>query len=59
MTTKEAAEKAKVSVRRIRALIEAKELKAEQHGRDWWITEKDLEKVTFYRKVGRPKEEVK
>lgn len=57
MTTKEAASKAKVSVRRIRALIENKELKAIQHGRDWWIEEKDFKKMTFYGKAGRPKED--
>jgi excisionase family DNA binding protein len=55
LTTKEAAEKLGVSVRRIRALITEGKLKAHQLNREYAIEEKDLENVTTYGKSGRPK----
>lgn len=45
MTTKEAAEKLGVSIRRIQFLIQLGQLPAEKRGRDWWIEESDLEKL--------------
>lgn len=54
LTTREAAERKGVSVRRIQQLIEGGQLAAQRIGRDYVIREKDLEKVTVYRKVGRP-----
>ena len=54
MTTKQAAEALGVSVRRVRAMIEAGQLPAEKFGRDWMIDEKDLAAVRD-RKPGYPK----
>jgi len=53
-TTTDAAIELKVSVRRVQAMIKAGILPAERLGRDWFIKEKDLEKVKN-RKPGRPK----
>ena len=54
LTTKEAAEKLGVSLRRVQAMIEAGRLPATKFGRDYMIREKDL-KLVEDRKVGRPR----
>ena len=54
ITTVEAAKRLKVSPSRVRALIQAKRLKAFKYGREWLIDPKDLEAVKD-RKVGRPR----
>jgi excisionase family DNA binding protein len=54
LTTKEVAERLKVSVRRVHALIEAERLPAQKYGRDYLIDEKDL-KLVENRKPGRPR----
>jgi excisionase family DNA binding protein len=54
LTTKEAADKLGVSVRRIRALITEGKLKAHQLGREYAIEEIALENVKTYGKAGRP-----
>ena len=56
LTTKEVANRLKVSVRRVHALIEAKRLPAQKYGRDYLIEEKDL-KLVENRKVGRPRKD--
>lgn len=53
LTTSEVAERLKVSMRRVRALIEAGRLPSKQFGRDHLIKESDLKLVTI-RKPGRP-----
>lgn len=53
LTTAEVAERLKVSLRRVRQLIEAGRLPSQQFGRDHIIYEKDL-KLVEDRKVGRP-----
>ena len=53
LTTKEVAERLKVSVRRVHALIQDNRLPAQKFGRDYMIKEKDL-KLVENRKVGRP-----
>ena len=54
ISTAEAAKRLGVTPTRVRALIEAKRLKAFKYGREWLIDPKDLEAVKV-RKVGRPK----
>jgi len=54
ITTTEAARRLGVTTTRVRALIEAKRLKAFKYGREWLIDPKDLEAVKD-RKVGRPR----
>ena len=54
ITTTEAAKRLGVTPTRVRALIEAKRLKAFKYGREWLIDPKDLEAVKV-RKVGRPR----
>ena len=54
ITTAEAAKRLGVTPNRVRALIEAKRLKAFKYGREWLIDPKDLEAVKD-RKVGRPR----
>jgi excisionase family DNA binding protein len=54
LSTKEAAEKLGVSLRRVQQLITEGTLKANKVGRDYVITEKDLECVKVYKKPGRP-----
>lgn len=54
ITTVEAAKRLNVTPSRVRALIEAKRLKAFKYGREWLIDPKDLEAVKD-RKVGRPR----
>jgi excisionase family DNA binding protein len=54
ITTVEAAKRLGVTPGRVRALIEAKRLKAFKYGREWLIDPKDLEAVRV-RKVGRPR----
>jgi len=56
LTTREAAEKLNVSMRRVRALIESGKLPSKQYGRDHLIKESDLNLVQE-RKPGRPKKE--
>lgn len=53
LTTREAAEKLNISMRRVRALIESGSLPSTQYGRDHLIKESDLELVKD-RKPGRP-----
>jgi len=50
----EAAKRLGVTPTRVRALIEARRLKAFKYGREWLIDPKDLEAVKD-RKVGRPR----
>jgi len=54
ITTTEAARRLGVTPTRVRALIEAKRLKAFKYGREWLIDPKDLDAVKI-RKVGRPR----
>jgi excisionase family DNA binding protein len=54
LTTKEVAERLKVSVRRVHALIQDERLPAQKFGRDYLIDEKDL-KLVENRKPGRPR----
>ncbi len=54
LTTKDVAEKLKVSVRRVHALIQDGRLPAQKFGRDYLIDEKDL-KLVENRKPGRPR----
>jgi excisionase family DNA binding protein len=54
ITTVEAARRLGVTPNRVRALIQAKRLKAIKYGREWLIDPKDLEAVKD-RKVGRPR----
>ena len=54
LTTKEAAHRLGVSVRRVRAMIAEGKLKAQQLGREYAIEEKALERVVTYGKPGRP-----
>jgi excisionase family DNA binding protein len=53
LTTSEVAERLNVSMRRVRALIEAGRLPSKQFGRDHLIKESDL-KLVADRKPGRP-----
>lgn len=53
LTTREAAERLNISLRRVRALIEAGKLPSQQFGRDHLIKEFDL-KLVEDRKPGRP-----
>ena len=53
ITTKEAAKKLGVTVRRVQALIKAGRLSAQKMGRDWIIRKTDLDKVRV-RQPGRP-----
>jgi excisionase family DNA binding protein len=57
LSTKEAAEKLGVSLRRVQQMITEKTLPAERVGRDYVIQEKDLENVTVHGKPGRPPKE--
>ena len=54
LTTKEAAEHLKISVRRVHQLIEDGRLPAEKMGRDYFIKDEDL-KLVEDRKPGRPR----
>lgn len=56
LTTSEVAERLNVSMRRVRALIEAGRLPSKQFGRDHLIKESDL-KLVAERKPGRPVKE--
>jgi excisionase family DNA binding protein len=58
LTTKDAAAILGISLRRVRALIEAGKLTAEKYGRDYLIKESDLEPVRE-RKPGRPSKQKK
>lgn len=53
LTTKQAAERLKISVNRVRQLIKSGRLPAESFGAAYMINEKDLAKV-MDRKPGRP-----
>lgn len=53
LTTREVAKRLNVSLRRVRALIEAGKLPSQQLGRDHLIKESDL-KLVKDRKPGRP-----
>jgi excisionase family DNA binding protein len=57
LSTKEAAEKLNVSIRRVQQLIEQGTLSAEKVGRDYVILESDLDGVETYGKPGRPPKE--
>ncbi len=56
--TAEAARRLGVTSNRVRALIEAKRLKAFKFGREWLIYLRDLDAVK-HRKVGRPRKATK
>ena len=55
LTTKQAAARLNISIRRVRALIYAGRLPATKAGRDWLITEQDLADYTP-RPAGRPRQ---
>ena len=55
LSTKEAAEKLGVSLRRVQQMITEGTLPANKIGRDYVILEKDLEGISIYGKPGRPK----
>ena len=58
MTTKEAAAWLGITPSAVIKLIEAGTLKAQRHGRDWWITEDDMARhQSTRRKAGRPRKE--
>lgn len=57
LTTKEVAEKLKISVRQVQTLIRQKRLPATKKGRDWFIKEADLTLVKERKKTGRPPKE--
>jgi excisionase family DNA binding protein len=57
LTVTQAAERAGVTDRRIRALIADKTLPAHQYGRAYLIDPAELARVTFHRKAGRPPKE--
>ena len=54
ISTAEAARRLGITPNRVRALIQAKRLKAFKYGREWLIDPKDLDAVKD-RKVGRPR----
>jgi excisionase family DNA binding protein len=54
LTTKEAAERLKISVRQVQTLIQQNRLPAEKRGRDWFVKESDLDLVRERPKTGRP-----
>ncbi len=56
LTTREVAERLGISLRRVRALIEAGKLPSQQFGRDHLIKESDL-KLVKDPKPGRPSKE--
>jgi excisionase family DNA binding protein len=58
ISTKQAAEKLGVTIRRVQALVTSGKLPATRIGRDYLIKEADL-KLIENRKVGRPKMAVK
>ncbi|MEN6533262.1 MAG: helix-turn-helix domain-containing protein [Bryobacteraceae bacterium] len=57
MTVAEASEQLGVSIRRVQAMIASGKIRAEKHGRDWWIP--SLAGVVVYRKPGAPKQNPK
>lgn len=59
ITTKEVAEKLKISRPRVYQLIQEKKLAAEKIGRDFLIKESSLTGVETYGKPGRPMKEKK
>ncbi len=54
LTTKEAADILKISVRQVQTLINQKRLPAVKKGRDWFVLESDLKLVEERKKTGRP-----
>lgn len=54
LTTKQAAEKLKVSVGRVQQLVAEGRLPSVKIGRDRFILEKDLEAVSERKRTGRP-----
>lgn len=54
LTTKEVAEKLKISVRQVQTLIKQGRLPAEKRGRDWFIKDTNLELVKERPRTGRP-----
>lgn len=56
LTTREVAERLNITLRRVRALIEAGKLPSQQYGRDHLIKESDI-KLVQNRKPGRPSKE--
>lgn len=59
LTTKEAAEKLKISVRQVQTLIKQNKLPATKKGRDWFVLESDVENLPERKKTGRPPKAVK
>lgn len=57
LSTQEAADKLKVSLRRVQQLITEGTLPAQKIGRDYVVLESDLDKVKTYGKAGRPPKE--
>ena len=58
ISTTEAAKRLGVTTNRVRAMIDAKRLKAIKVGREWLIDPKDLDALKD-RKVGRPRKATK
>ncbi len=54
LTTKEVAERLKISVRQVQTLIQQERLPAVKKGRDWFVKECDLKLVAVRKKTGRP-----
>ena len=54
LTTKEVADRLKISVRQVQTLIQRKRLPAQKRGRDWFVAESDLDAVKVRPKTGRP-----
>ncbi len=55
LTTIEAAEKLKISVRQVQTLIKQEKLPATKKGRDYFVLETDVENLPERKKTGRPK----
>lgn len=59
LSTKEVAEKLKISLRQVQTLIKNKRIPAVKLGRDWFVEEKDLELDSVKNRpiTGRPKKD--
>lgn len=54
LTTKETAERLKISVRQVQTLIKQNRLPAIKKGRDWFVLESDVDNLPDRKKTGRP-----
>jgi excisionase family DNA binding protein len=55
LTTIEVAEKLNISVRQVQTLIKQEKLPATKKGRDYFVSETDVENLPERKKTGRPK----